>query len=246
VSILHILSHLLANIRRRTWRCFKCLGGEAKSAKSRRSLASLTNSHEPNRLNPTERRAGVSRHTVDAQETTIRREATRVAAERKDLIARKSSLEYNGSPASLDGCVNQLERAREIVHPSQTIEHVSKMSTPGSSIFVATQSSSKKLNLYATTTEPSKDAIMAPASHMSGVDRGELTEIPNTPTQRSSQRQTPEPVPEPHGSRVKETNAIPLINGPKSSAKTTLITGLCSLCHKQRVLARRGSIDVIW
>jgi hypothetical protein len=195
----------------------------------------------------TETRAERSQHTVGAQETMDTEcENSHGAAKRQDPNVRRDLLGQDDLPTSLDGCSDPSGRVGEILNPLRITEHVSKTSASGLPIAVATKSSSEELGLQATFTESSKDAVGSPLSCMPDVDGGELVEIPNTPTQRSSQSQIPESVPELHGSRVEETDDISLDVWLKSSAKIARTTELCSMCQKQRVLARRGSIDVVW
>jgi hypothetical protein len=210
-------------------------------------LASRTNAHATMHSELTETRPARSQHTVGAQETMYtERDEVRDAVERMDPNVPTDLLGYDDPPISLDGYTDRSGLGREIPRPSRIIEHVSKKSASGLPIAVATNSSSNELDPQATPTESSKDAIEAPSPRMLDVNEGELVEIPNTPTQRSSPLEIPGPMLELHRSKIEETDDISLIVGLKSPAKIARITELCSMCQKQRVLTRRGSIDVVW
>lgn len=149
-------------------------------------------------------------------------------------------------PTSLDACVDQHERVVETVHLARNIEHVSKLSASSPPVTEAIKPSSNGSISQAKPTLSRQDAIEVPAQRTSDRVQGELVEVPNTPTQRSSQLNIPEPMPGLRGDRSEEPDEISMLIDLKSSVKIARMTELCSLCQEKRVLAKRGKANIIW
>lgn len=94
--------------------------------------------------------------------------------------------------------------------------------------------------------DTSHSLIVPNESSQRGVER---TEIPNTPTQRSSQLDVQSTIAESRDQttdKVVELNSSSLPSEPSRLQAITAATTLCSWCQKQRVLARKDMVEVIW
>jgi hypothetical protein len=86
-------------------------------------------------------------------------------------------------------------------------------------------------------------------SHQASVHDIERTEIPNTPTQRSSQLDIPNSIlyfRTRATEEVAEANSSSLPSDSGRPRTITALTVLCSRCQTQRVLAKKDIAEVIW
>jgi hypothetical protein len=98
-------------------------------------------------------------------------------------------------------------------------------------------------------TSPSKSLDKSPISDQANPVGPERTEVPNTPTQQSSQLHIPSPLLNLRGGATQEDivpSAGSLYIEPTPPARITFGTVLCTVCHKQRLLAKSGNTKAIW
>ncbi|KAF1922052.1 hypothetical protein BDU57DRAFT_70272 [Ampelomyces quisqualis] len=104
-------------------------------------------------------------------------------------------------------------------------------------------SSTDHANLYQTLTDTRKVISKSFPSAKMDVDIPERTEVPNTPTQRSSQLNISSPALHPRGgaSWTSPQRDDSMLIEPVPRAKIASKTVLCSVCQHQRLLAKEGS-----
>jgi hypothetical protein len=154
-----------------------------------------------------------------------------------------------GASISLDGCGEDQDNANHSTCLRNTAEHLSETEAPESAYHGDLEESTNGQELLEeailSNNEPTEASMRLPLD----VEDSEVTEVPNTPTQRSSQLYKYEPMPILRsGADVEATSPddSSMLIGPRSYAKVASTTAFCSVCRTQRVLAKKGSTEVLW
>jgi hypothetical protein len=148
-----------------------------------------------------------------------------------------------------DDCGHQRKSANQRLHQELAAKHSADWSTlapPDDIISGGCLDYTASDHIFS---GPSKSLIKSPISGHVNTASLERTEVPNTPPQRSSQLNIPSSLID-LGGAVTEGTVVPsdgpLHVEPTPPAKVTFGTVLCTVCHKQRLLARIGSTKAVW
>jgi hypothetical protein len=154
-----------------------------------------------------------------------------------------AAYENNESTAFLDGCADQDKKGVMCLHKEHSDKFDSKESMlfapnygiPGDALNVKEDSN---LEIFNSSMLPNQstasDGIMPCFA--------ERTEVPNTPTQRTSHFDLPSPSPKLKGGVNAETPGLDESSTPiepRRLATTVFTAVLCSVCQKQRVFAKK-------
>jgi hypothetical protein len=242
---------------RQRWRCFRCLGC------GRKSTPRLTTSHS--KLSDSAA-SFVKRPSLVSNHSFLQSSSQRLFAPDKPMYARSKSIESrrvqefaeqqisnilhdayeDDEPATfLDGCADQHKKGDVCLLKEHSDEINPKDSTsfaPSSSLLGDAMEVEKVYNVETFSSSMSPDQPIASDPIMQCF--AERTEVPNTPTQRTSQFDLPSSSP-----KLKDgvfTEILGLNKGttpiePKGLANTAFTAVLCSLCQKQRVFAKKGT-----
>ncbi|EAT87682.1 hypothetical protein SNOG_05291 [Parastagonospora nodorum SN15] len=154
----------------------------------------------------------------------------------------------NGASISLDGCAEDQDNADESVCLRTPAKNFFETKALDSVDFGALEEEIIDQELLEEAVLPSNTPNEASMCQLFNVEDIEVIEVPNTPTQRSSQLYTPEPMPILHSGADSEATSpddSSLLIEPKSHAKVASTTAFCSICQTQRVLAKKGSTEVL-
>jgi hypothetical protein len=155
----------------------------------------------------------------------------------------------NGASISLDGCTEDQDNADEYACLRTPANHFFDTKTPDSADYGALGKEIIDQELLEEAVLPSNTPNEASMRQLFNFGDSEAIEVPNTPTQRSSQLYMHEPMPILHsGADIEATSPddSSLLIEPKSHAKVASTTAFCSICQTQRVFAKKGSTEVIW
>jgi len=155
----------------------------------------------------------------------------------------------NDASISLDGCGEDQDNANNLACLRNPAESLSETEAPDSAYHGDLEESNNGRELLEEAVlsnhEPDEASMRLPLN----VEDSEVIEVPNTPTQRSSQLYKHEPMPILRSGADAEATSpddSSMLIEPRSYAKVASTTAFCSVCRTQRVLAKKGSTEVLW
>jgi hypothetical protein len=236
--------------RRHTWKCFKCLGVEAKGAtQSGKSFHPLSDASSQAQLTAAVKgRPSALSENIVPQPELRKPPNPRERIEQRVSHARRHAYGQNGAQMSFNGRGNHQNSADGPEPLKSYMEYLPETKTSVSASCRALQSEIGRRESSLGPIQASNESNIATIYHSLNVEDEELIEVPNTPTQRSSQFYVPEPMPI-RSSGVDAEAASPddssILIEPRSSVKTASTTVLCLICQTQRVLAEKGNTGVL-
>lgn len=156
----------------------------------------------------------------------------------------------NGACISLDGCGEDQDNVDKSACLRNLAEYLSETEASDSAYYGDLEESTNGQELLEeavlSNNEPNEASMRLP---LDVVDI-EVFEVPNTPTQRSSHlysKHEPMPILR-SGADVEATSPddSSMLIEPRSYAKVASTTAFCSVCRTQRMLAEKGSTEVLW
>jgi hypothetical protein len=227
----------------RNWKCFKCEGGGlVRSSNSRRSHACASDASKPAKKFAAKPDYG-SLGSVAVQSRSTRSYSPHENTEQNVFNVVPDVYKIGEAHPRLDGCDDlHLHQERAMKHSSNSC-NINPAELPFSGRALDSTDSYRK---FSGTSKSLKESLMSNQSHALDLDH---TEIPNTPTQRSSQLTIPSPLLNLHGSAAEE-ESLPVYSilhvEPTTPERVTFGTVLCTVCHKQRLLAKSGNTTPVW
>ncbi|KAH3988707.1 hypothetical protein HBH64_195330 [Parastagonospora nodorum] len=233
-----------------SWRCFKCLGIETKDAsRLRRSLLEPIGGSTPvDSKAATKGWLSALQENIVPQPELSKPQKARAHIDELAALVKPPVHTQNGASISLDGCAEDQDNADESVCLRTPAKIFFETKALDSVDFGALEEETIDQELLEEAVLPSNTPNEASMCQLFNVEDIEVLEVPNTPTQRSSQLYTPEPMPILHSGADSEATSpddSSLLIEPKSHAKVASTTAFCSICQTQRVLAKKGSTEVL-
>jgi hypothetical protein len=157
--------------------------------------------------------------------------------------------EDHSVPISLDGCGARQDRINEPVRSNSSTGYSLVSSSSVSASLGALTGQSGIQEPQQKPSPSSSDSSKITSYRPFQTHHEEVVEVPNTPTQRSSQLNMPEPIPILRCDTDMEAtspNDNSMLFDPNPPVKTACTTTLCSVCQTQRVLAKKDNTEVLW
>jgi hypothetical protein len=231
------------------WKCFKCEGGNlGPSSKSRKLHARASDASEP-AMKVAARPDCASLDSVSIQSRSTKScrsdENTEQNVSNVVSAVHKSGDTHPPLNGFDDEClgIDQHLRQDHAVEHSLNFLNVNPTELPFSGRSVDSTDSRRKFS------DTNKSLDRSPISNQPHIIDSERTEVPNTPTQRSSQHNIPSPLLNLCGGPT-EQDPLPsdgsLNIEPTPPARISFGTVLCTVCHKQRLLAKLGNTKAVW
>jgi hypothetical protein len=249
-------SETMADLTRQRWRCIECLNDEPKRTasiptgprafstdRSHPSKPRVSSLHDSSKHVPLDRVPSAPRAIVSA---SIAPRSTPTGAGQQASSDSFAPHDPKHKPPLFDGGADQQRASNVLLHREHNTAHEEKSTAVSLSEGEPMVFSADQEETAVGIKRQSQDILVSTPSM---IHDNERTEIPNTPTQRSSSLNLPSSVfkprePFPHKMPEHGSSAVSL----DSRRPQTITSGavLCSKCQKQRVLAKQGVAEVIW
>jgi hypothetical protein len=227
------------------WRCFECEGGDLRgTSKIRKLHARAAGAFEP------AMKVAARPLFASLQSVPVQSPSTKACENTEQIPIKVPDLHRHGDVHLLaDECGHERKSANQRLHQELAAKRSADWSTLTPPDNIISGGWLDYTVSHQNFSGPSKSLIKSPISGHANTVSLERTEVPKTPTQRSSQLNIPSSLID-LGGAVTEDTVVPgngpLHIEPTPPAKVTFDTVLCTVCHKQRLLARTGSTKAVW
>jgi hypothetical protein len=233
----------------RHWKCFKCLSGGSRHA-SKLKASNVPNSDSSTPL-PIKATLGnvftVPPKAMDLKLQSIMPSSPRTST--GNVPAVPPTVEHENVPSASEDRSNQQEATvgySDRNHDAKSDTGISVLAFPKHGSPNVSLSHVALVQTSSATSEVRKSPL---ACDQVDVDTPERTEVPNTPTQRSSQLNILSPVLKIRDGAREEglgSDDESILVEPNPQPRSAPRTTLCSICKKLRILAKFGDANAIW